>query len=132
MEAAYRSAGVQTLILRAGDFIDTQPGENWFEGQITAKADQGQVMYPGPLNQPHVWAFLPDLARAAKALARRRADLPTFTDIGYPGYTLTGDELIALVEASLGASLKRRSFPWPLIRLLAFFNPMMREVCEMR
>ena len=132
MEAAYRSAGVQTIILRAGDFIDTQPGENWFEGQITAKADRGQVMYPGPLDQPHAWAFLPDLARAAEALARKRTDLPTFTDIGYPGYTLTGAELIALIGASLGASLKQRSMPWSVIRLLAFFNPMMREVYEMR
>ena len=45
MEAAYRDAGVPTIILRAGDFIDTAPGDNWFEGQITAKVRKGRLMY---------------------------------------------------------------------------------------
>ena len=132
MEAAYRDAGVPTIILRAGDFIDTAPGDNWFEGQITAKAKKGRLMYPGPTDLPHAWAFLPDMARAAEMLAARRADLPRFTAIGFPGYTLTGAELMDLVDQATGAKAKRGGLPWPILRLMGLFNPLMREVAEMR
>ena len=132
MEAAYRESGVRTLILRAGDFIDTRPGENWFEGQIAAKVISGKIVYPGPLDRPHAWAYLPDLARAASALATERGRLPDFADIGFPGFTLTGEALIDLVEGAVERKLRRGRFPWFALRLLALGSPMMREVLEMR
>ncbi|MEM7268480.1 MAG: NAD(P)H-binding protein [Pseudomonadota bacterium] len=132
MERAYAEAGVTTIILRAGDFIDDEPGENWFEGQITAKLRSGRAVYPGPMDRQHAWAFLPDLARAAELLARKRAALPDFADIGFPGYTLTGAELLDLVEAAADRPLKRGGLPWPAIRLIGLINPLMREVAEMR
>ncbi len=132
MEAAYRDAGVPTIILRAGDFIDTARGDNWFEGQITAKVQKGRLMYPGPTDLPHAWAFLPDMARAAETLAARRADLPRFAAIGFPGYTLTGAELMDLVDQATGVKTKRGGVPWPILRLMGLFSPLMREVVEMR
>ena len=132
MEAAYREAKVPTIVLRAGDFIDTAPGENWFEGQITAKAAKGKVMYPGPTDRDHAWAYLPDLARAAELAARRREALPRFTALGFPGYTLTGEDLMDLIDAAMGQKIRRGGMPWGLIRLMGLINPMMREVYEMR
>jgi hypothetical protein len=41
MEAAYRDSGVRTIILRAGDFIDTQASGNWFDKVMTPKLDKG-------------------------------------------------------------------------------------------
>ena len=132
MEAAYRAAGVKTIILRGGDFIDTAPGDNWFEGQITARVAKGKVMYPGPNDLPHAWAYLPDMARAAEMLATRRGALPDFADIGFPGYTLTGAALMDLVERAAGRPLKRVGLPWFALKLLGRFSPLMREVAEMR
>lgn len=132
MEAAYRASGVQTIILRSGDFIDTAPGDNWFEDQIIAKVAHGKVMYPGPTDLPHAWAYLPDMARAAEMLAARRADLPEFADIGFPGYTLTGAELMDLVEIAAGRRLKRVGLPWFALNLMGLFSPLMREVADMR
>ena len=60
------------------------------EGQIAAKVKSGKFVYPGPLDRPHAWAYLPDLARAAVALAETSADLPAYSDIPFPGYTLRG------------------------------------------
>lgn len=132
MEAAYRAAGVRTIILRAGDFIDTVPGDNWFEGQITAKVAKGKVIYPGPTDLPHAWAYLPDMARAAEMLASMRATLPDFADIGFPGYALTGNALMDLVEQAAGRALKRGGVPWLALRVMGLFSPLMREVAEMR
>ncbi len=131
LEDAYRDAGVPTIILRAGDFIDTVAGDNWFEGQITTGVPKGRITYPGPLDQPHAWAFLPDMARAMAMLAARRDALPTFQVVNFPGYTLTGADLIAAVEAETGP-LKRKAFPWWGLRLAALFSPLMREVLAMR
>lgn len=132
MEAAYRASGVKTIILRGGDFIDTAPGDNWFEGQMTANVAKGTVMHPGPTDLPHAWAFLPDMARAAEMLAARRDTLPDFADIGFPGYALTGDELLNTIERAAGRPLKRNGLPWFVLHLMGLFSPMMREVAAMR
>lgn len=132
MEEAWRASGVPTIVLRAGDFIDTKAGDNWFEGQITKDVAKGRIMYPGPLDRVHAWAYLPDMARAATMLAEGRARLAPFEMVNFPGYALTGDELIALVERALGRSLKRRRPPWGLVRLMGLVSPLMREVGAMR
>lgn len=131
MEAAYRRAGVKTIVLRAGDFIDTAPGDNWFEGHVAAKAAKGMVVYPGPADVAHAWAFLPDYARAAVALAAKRRALAKFEAVGFPGFTLTGDELIAAMERAAGP-LSRKTFPWWALGLIAPFSPLMREVLAVR
>lgn len=132
MEAAYRASGVKTIVLRGGDFIDTAPGDNWFEGQMTAKVAKGKVMYPGPADLTHAWAFLPDMAQAAEMLAARRDVLPDFADIGFPGYALTGGALMDLVECAAGRPLKRGGLPWFALNIMGLFSPLMREVANMR
>ncbi len=47
MEAAYRAAGVQTIVLRAGDYIDTEASGNWFDDVITKKTAKGIFLAPG-------------------------------------------------------------------------------------
>ncbi len=68
MEAAYRDAGVKTIILRAGDYIDSEASGNWFDKVITKKVQKGTFSAPGPMNVPHAWSWLPDVARAAVQL----------------------------------------------------------------
>jgi nucleoside-diphosphate-sugar epimerase len=134
MEKSYAKAaqdGVQTIILQGGDFIEGVRTGAWFEDHIAANIGRGEVMYPGPLDRVHAWAFLPDRARAMAGLAARRGDLPRFERIGFPGYSLTGRELAKALEAVAGRKLKVTSMPWPLMRLIALVNAQMREVCEM-
>lgn len=135
MEAQLRAAcegGVRCIVLRAGDFLDDRPSGNWFEGHIAAKAGKGKIAYPGPLDQTHAWAWLPDMARAARMLADRRAALPAFATFGFPGYALTGADLVALAAQATGRPMRAATFPWPLVRVGALVSPMMRELLEMR
>ncbi|HHB80916.1 MAG TPA: epimerase, partial [Aliiroseovarius sp.] len=52
-EAAYREAGARAILLRCGDFIDTQPSENWFEAYLAKTARKGRMSYPGNPDAAH-------------------------------------------------------------------------------
>lgn len=134
MEQAYHSAaheGVQTIILRAGDFIEGTATSNWFESQMVNKIQNGAVTYPGPLDQMHAWGYLPDLGRALVALAEKRSGFGMFEEFGFEGFNLTGAELVAAIEQAWGKSLKIKTAPWWAIKLLARFMPDMAGVVAM-
>ncbi len=131
MEQSFARAGVPTIVLRAGDFIERQKTGNWFDSHITAKIDRRRLMYPGPLDRVHAWAFLPDMARAMVGLAERRADWARFEEFGFAGYSVSGGELVAAIESAAGQSLKVNGLPWPLVRLAGMVVPQFREVAEM-
>lgn len=106
MEQAYRNSGCKVIVLRAGDYLDTEASGNWFDRIMAPSLKKGVLTYPGNPDIPHAWAFLPDLARAGVQLVERRESLPHFADIAFPGYTLTGHELAALC----GGKVKRMSW----------------------
>ncbi|WP_375173790.1 epimerase [Pseudooceanicola sp.] len=132
MEEMYRTAGVQTILLRCGDFIDDQPSGNWFDRFITARASRGSIAYPGPRDIPHAWAYLPDAARAAVLLAERRADLATFEDVPFPGYTLSGAQLAEAIGSALNRPVRAKPFAWWILHLLRPVMPVLGGVFEMR
>ncbi|MGR3760930.1 epimerase [Roseobacteraceae bacterium NS-SX3] len=132
LEAAYRASGVQTILLRAGDFLDTQASGNWFDAVMTAKLAKGRFTYPGNPDLPHAWAYLPDLARAAAALAERRSTLPVFADIPFPGYTLTGRDMLAAINRVTGREARLSRMAWWPLQLARPVWPMGRCLLEMR
>lgn len=131
MEEAYRRSGVRTIILRAGDFLDTQASGNWFDMIMTKRLSKGVFTYTGNPNIPHAWAYLPDLCRAAVQLAEKRADLPVFSDIPFPGYTLTGEDLRAGLQAATQGPIRLKQMSWLPIRLAGVVWPMGRCLTEM-
>jgi len=135
MEHNFKAAandGVRTIILRAGDFFEREKTGNWFDSFIAAKVGKGKVVYPGPLDRDHAWAYLPDLARAMVGLAEQRDQFAAFEEFGFPGHTLSGQDLINAIENTIGKSTKSAGFPWPLIQVLGLVSPMLREVNEMK
>ncbi|WP_226781996.1 epimerase [Oceaniglobus trochenteri] len=132
MERAYRAAGVRTLILRAGDFLDTEASGNWFDKIMIARLSRGRFSYPGGLEAPHAFAFLPDMARATVALCALEHRLKPFEDLGFAGYTLTGNAIGAAVSRALGRELRVTPMPWAPLRALSPLWPMARHLCEMR
>lgn len=133
MEAAYKASGVKTILLRAGDFIDTENGGNWFESIITAKLTKGRFVYPGPLDRMHAWAYLPDLARAAVMLAEKRDALATYEEVNFRGYALTGQELGEAVQSVLPErKVNISQMSWLPIRVLRPAWRLARYLVEMR
>ncbi|QDC08279.1 epimerase [Oceanicola sp. D3] len=131
MEAEYAASDVRTILLRAGDFLDTEPSGNWFDKIMVSQLARARFTYPGPTDRAHAWAYLPDLARAAVALLEKRDRLPRFADVPFAGYTLTGAELHAALERATGRRLSLRRMQWWPLRSLAPIWPMARHLVEM-
>jgi nucleoside-diphosphate-sugar epimerase len=135
MEAAYADAGrsgVRTIVLRGGDFIEGTNTGNWFDDQIAVNIGKGRVMYPGPLDRVHAWAYLPDMARAMAGLAAKHKDFGEFEAFGFSGYSLTGSELIHALSRAAGRELKIGQMNWAMIDILGLVLRSLREVAQMR
>ncbi|MEZ5713808.1 MAG: epimerase [Paracoccaceae bacterium] len=132
MERTYRDSGVQTIILRAGDFIDPDRNGDILSLMLLTKLKRGRITAPGPTDRLHAYAFLPDWVEAAARLAEKRGDLARFEDIPFPGHAFTLDTLRSELEAILGRGLRVSRFPWPLLTLAAPVWELARELREMR
>lgn len=135
--AAACARGQRAVVIRAGDFFGGGTG-SWFDLIIAKDIERGRLSYPGPMDLPHAWAYLPDLARAFVAVAAR-ADGPALQHLPFAGHTLTGTELLDGLEAAargLGlappAGFVRRRMPWWPLRLAAPVWPLGRELVRMR
>ncbi len=133
MEQRLQTAGVRTLIVRAGDFFGPVSASSFLtEGLVAKDRPLRSVSYPGPRDIRHAWAYLPDLAETMARLAEIEATLPDFAAYHFGGHQLTGDEMIAGLERVAGRRLGVKRFPWLALRALAPFVEMLRELTEMR
>lgn len=132
MEAAYRTSGIRTIVLRAGDFLDTEASGNWFDRIIAARAASGVLRYPGRFDAMHAWAYLPDLAQAAAGLADRRDSLPAYTDVAFEGYSLTAQDLADAAARATGRAMRLRRMSWLGVQMARPFWPEARHLIEMR
>jgi nucleoside-diphosphate-sugar epimerase len=130
-------AGLRSVVIRAGDFYGGGRGA-WFDRVIVGRLGRGRLVYPGPRDVAHAWAYLPDLARAFVAVAEAEAGLDACARLHFAGHTLTGTQLLDAVEraaAALGVAppggLRRGGLPWPLLRVGGWVVPMWREIAEL-
>lgn len=132
MEAAYRQSGVQCILLRSGDFIDTQASGNWLDSLMLKSIHKGVFTFPGNPSIDHAWAYLPDMCRAAVSLAEMRDQLPVYSDIAFPGYTASGTEVAATLGRITGAIIRLKPMSWLPLYLARPFWRMATSLLEMR
>lgn len=130
--AAAAADGVDSVVIRAGDFFGGPGTGTWFDMAILSKLAKGRFVYPGDPTIAHAWAYLPDLAATFVRVAALRASLTGHQRLHFAGHTVTGAALQAATEALMGRPLRAGSLPWGLIRLGAPFMPMWRELLTMR
>ncbi len=132
MERAYRESGVQTIVLRAGNFIDPDRDDDVLGLFLLRALAKGRVTAGGDPAVQQAYCYLPDWARAAVLLAEKRDRLARFEDIPFPGHSFSVHELHDLLAVMLGRKLRIVGFPWWLMRLGAPFWELARELNEMR
>lgn len=134
-EATYRAAadqGVQTIVLRAGDFLAPEVGDSFVDVVYLRSFAKGIVTSFGDPSVRRAHAWLPDMARAGVMLANKRAELPGFSDIPLPGLTFSTNELARELERQTGRRLRVKTFPWWLFQAAAPVWELAREMQEMR
>jgi nucleoside-diphosphate-sugar epimerase len=132
MEAAYRRSGARCIILRAGDFIDTEASGNWFDSIMLKPLKKGAFVYPGNPDIDHAWAYLPDLCRAAVQLAEMREQLPVFADIAFAGFTASGNDIVEILSKLTGSPVKLKPMSWLPLYLARPFWRVAVSLLEMR
>ena len=134
---ARAATGLASVVIRAGDFYGAGTG-SWFDQAIVKDIARGKLVYPGPLDVPHAWAYLPDLAQAFVAVASGEAADASFQRLHFTGHSLTGVQLLDAIEqaaAALGLQAagpwRRSGIPWALLRTLGIVYPAWRELARM-
>jgi nucleoside-diphosphate-sugar epimerase len=139
VRAATQDGRMKAVVIRGGDFFGSGTG-SWLDEVMVKDIRRGQLTYPGPMNVPTAWAYLPDMARSFVAVAGRRHSLPAFEMFHFAGYRLTGQDWadaladIAWERGWLPAEgqLRTRSLSWGLMRTLGLVMPQIAALCEMR
>lgn len=139
IRAATQDGRMKAVVIRGGDFFGSGTG-SWLDVVIAKSLRTGVMTYPGALDVPTAWAYLPDMARAFVAVAQRREQLPAFEMLHFAGNTLTGADWVHALQGiareqgwiAADGHLRVRHVPWPLMHLAGLVVPTLRALCEMR
>ncbi|CAA9386900.1 MAG: Nucleoside-diphosphate-sugar epimerases [uncultured Rubrobacteraceae bacterium] len=127
---AHRSGRVRVAVGRSSDYYGpggtgTIAGETVFGAALAGKT----VRWPGSLDAPHTFNFLPDMARALVTLGERaEADgevwhLPAAEPI-------TGRRFLDLVSEVTGRPVRASVTSRTALRAIGLFSPFIRELTE--
>jgi nucleoside-diphosphate-sugar epimerase len=128
--AAHRDDGMKTVILCAPDFYggDSELSHTYRIFKAAINGGTGDVI--GPLDVPHEFVYVPDLADTLLKLSQKE-------EAYGKRWNLAGVALITFrqfaekVFALEGRKPKLRSAGKLMLRLVGLFNPLMREFVEM-
>jgi nucleoside-diphosphate-sugar epimerase len=122
--------GMRAIVFRAGDFFGAGRG-SWFDLVIAKDILRRRLTYPGPLDVPHAWAYLPDYVTTMVELAERRAAFRPLETFCFAGHTLTGRELIAAVETVTASTFNVRRMSWWMLKTVGRALAIGRELSEL-
>jgi nucleoside-diphosphate-sugar epimerase len=131
--AAHRAGRVRVAAVRASDFYGPGVTQSHLGAlSLGALAEGRPAMLIVDPDQPHDFAYVPDIARAVWSLL----DAPD-AEFGRAWHVpqapiRTTRELLALGAIEADVALKIRRVPMSLLPMLGVFNPLLREMAEMR
>lgn len=123
--------GVNTIIIRAGDFFGGKRLFTYFDSLILRDLRKGKFAWPGPYNVPHSFAYLPDYAETFVRVAQIKPALKGFNMLHFEGHTMTGQQAYEAITRVMGKKLKRGYVPWALLRFIGLFNSLLRAIAQM-
>ncbi|SFR46150.1 Nucleoside-diphosphate-sugar epimerase [Yoonia tamlensis] len=132
MEKSYAAAGVQTILLRAGNFIDPNGNGDIMSAAMMRSIRKGKLTFLGDPTAMQAYCYVPDWARAAVQLAQIRDQLGRFEDVPFSGHAFTMIQLQQDLARHLGRDVKLSAFPWWAMKLLSPVWELARELTEMR
>jgi len=128
--AADGPRGMRTLIVRPPDFYGPESELSYVRAIFDAAINGGAANVIGPIDTPHEFILVSDLAETLLRLAGREEAYGQAWNVGGPGMISTR-RFAELVFAAVGQKPRLRVAGGFLLGLMALFSPFMREVREM-
>jgi nucleoside-diphosphate-sugar epimerase len=128
--AAHDPAGLRTLALRPPDFYGPTAANSMADYALRSIRAGKPADLLAPINTPHEWIYVPDLAPVIADLFERPDAFGTAYNVAGPG-TLTVRQFAGKLFAAANRPVKFREAGPMLLRALGVFNPTMRELVEM-
>jgi nucleoside-diphosphate-sugar epimerase len=128
--AAHDPNGLQTLIVRPPDFYGPTAANSMIAYAIKSILDGKPADLLAPVNTPHEWIYVPDLAPVIADLFERPDAFGEAYNIAGPG-TLTVRQFAGKLFAAMNRPVRVREAGPTLLRIMGLFNPLMRELVEM-
>jgi len=129
--SAAEAGRVRVAIGRASDFFgpgvtETTLGQRVFANAVNAK----RADFIGNPHLPHTYSYVPDIAAGLATLGTDDRAVGQVWHLPGPE-TVTTRALLDLVAGEVGHDVGIRNVPKVAMRVLALFNPLMRELSEM-
>jgi nucleoside-diphosphate-sugar epimerase len=128
--AADGKHGLRTTILRPPDFYGPNSELSYLRSIFDAALKGGTANVIGPIDGPHEFTFVPDVAAALIALAGKEEAYGQAWNVAGPGL-ITTRRFAELVFAEVQKQPRLRVANKTMLRLMGIFSPFMREVVEM-
>ena len=128
--AADAAGRIRGTILRLPDFYGPKILRSYLTGLFQAAAQRKTAQLLGPLNTPHEYVYIPDVAKTLLRLIDEDGAYGHTWHLAGAG-RITLAEVIKLVETISGKHLRKFVVGKRTLQLLGMFNPLMREVAEM-
>lgn len=132
LRSAHQQGRVQAAIGRASDYFGPRGGVMSPLGdRVVPRVLEGRnVSVLGDPGLPHTYSYLLDIGRGLVTLGERDEALGEVWHLPNAETTSTA-ELIQLMYDAAGTEGKVAKVPRPALRLVSWFNPMVRETMEM-
>ncbi|HWY71401.1 MAG TPA: NAD-dependent epimerase/dehydratase family protein [Terriglobales bacterium] len=128
--AADNPKGMRTTILRPPDFYGPDSELSYARAIFDAALKGGTANVIGPIDTPHEFIFIPDLAETLIALSEKEEAYGKAWNVAGPGQ-ITTRQFAELVFAAVDQKPRLRVAGKFMLRVLGLFNPLLREVVEM-
>jgi nucleoside-diphosphate-sugar epimerase len=128
--AADGYSGMRTAILRAPDFYGPNSELSYVRAIFDAALNGGRANVIGPIDTPHEFIFVPDLAKTLVMLSEKQEAYGSAWNVAGAGLISTRG-FAELVFAAVGQRPRLRAAGKNMVRVLGLFNPVLREVVEM-
>ena len=124
------SNGMRTTILRAPDFYGPNSELSYVRAIFDAAVKGGTANVIGPIDTPHEFVFVPDLAETLIALSEKDEAYGKAWNVAGPG-VITTRQFAELVFGAVHQKPRLRIVGKFMLRMLGMFNPFLREIVEM-
>jgi len=122
--------GLRTTILRPPDFYGPESELSYASDIFKAALEGRPANVIGPVDTPHEFVFVPDVAKTLIALSNHEAAYGQSWNLAGPG-VITTKQFAEMAFTAAGQKLRLRVAGKRTLNMLGIFKPMLREIAEM-